>query len=97
MFISMYNLFRNNFYRKEENTMYDFRIILCADGTEIIDRSLKTPYSTLTPAQMAEYQEMNIQIAISDRMKRKAQREEEERRKRERNLLYRLACLCGIV
>ncbi len=77
--------------------MYDFRIIKCADGSEIIDRSLKTPYSALTPTQMIEYQEMNIQIAISDRMKRKAQREEERKIKRERNFLYRLACIFGIV
>lgn len=77
--------------------MYNFRIITCADGSEIIDRSLKTPYSALTPTQMIEYQEMNIQIAISDRMKKKAQREEERKIKRERNLLYRLACIFGIV
>ena len=75
--------------------MYEFRIILCADGSEIIDRSLKTPYSALTPTRMTEYQEMDDQLAISDRMKRKAQREEERRIKRERNLLYKLACLCG--
>lgn len=77
--------------------MYDFRIILCADGSEIIDRSLKTPYSALTPTQMTEYQEVNDQLAISDRMKRKAHREEERNRKRERNLFYKLACICGIV
>lgn len=77
--------------------MYDFRIITCADGSEIIDRSLKTPYSALTPTQMTEYQEVNVQIAISDRMKRKAQREEEKRRRREKSLLYRMACMCGIV
>lgn len=77
--------------------MYDFRIITCADGSEIIDRSLKTPYSALTPTQMTEYQEMNVQLAISDRIERKKQREEERRVKREKNLLYRLACICGIV
>lgn len=76
--------------------MYEFRIISCENGSEIIDRSLKTPYSALTPTRMTEYQEVNVQLAISDRMKRKAQREEERRRKRERNPLYRLACLCGI-
>ena len=76
--------------------MYEFRIISCENGSEIIDRSLKTPYSALTPTRMTEYQEVIVQLAISDRMKRKAQREEERRRKRERNPLYRLACLCGI-
>ena len=60
--------------------MYEFRIISCENGSEIIDRSLKTPYSALTPTRMTEYQEVNVQLAISDRMKRKAQREEERRK-----------------
>lgn len=77
--------------------MFEFRIIQCADGSEIIDRSLKTPYSTLTPTQMIEYQEMNIEIAVMDRMKRKERREENRKRKRERNLFYKLAYICGIV
>lgn len=73
--------------------MYDFRIITCADGSEIIDHSLKTPYSALTPTQMTEYQEMAIQIAISERMKRKTQKEEERRLKRKRNLFYKLTSI----
>ena len=34
--------------------MYEFRIISCENGSEIIDRSLKTPYSALTPTRMTE-------------------------------------------
>ena len=77
--------------------MFDFRIITCADGTEIVDRTLKTPYNALTPLQMVEYMEMDAQIAIADRLERKERAETEHKRKISRNLLYRLACLCGLV
>lgn len=77
--------------RKEENIMFNFRIILCADGLEIIDYTLNTPYSTLTLEQMEEYIEMDKQNVIMDRIKRKQKREEEQKRKQEQNLFYRLA------
>ena len=77
--------------------MFEFRIIACADGTEIVDRTLKTPYNALTPLQMVEYQEMDAQIAIMDRMERKERLEAERQRKLARNPIYRLACLCGLV
>ena len=38
-----------------ENIMFEFRIINIADGNQIIDRSLKTPYKALTPLQMMKY------------------------------------------
>lgn len=38
--------------------MFNFRIINMADGNQIIDRNLKTPYEALTPLQMVEYAEM---------------------------------------
>ena len=38
--------------RKVVNKMFNFRIITCPDGTQIIDPSLKTPYNALTPIQM---------------------------------------------
>ena len=77
--------------------MFDFRIISCADGTEIIDRSLKTPYKALTPAQMVEYIETDIQLAILDRMERKARTEADRKRKLIRNPIYKMACLCGLI
>ena len=80
-----------------EIIMFDFRIITCADGTEIVDRTLKTPYNALTPLQMVEYMEMDAQIAIADRLERNERAETEHKRKISRNLLYRLACLCGLV
>ena len=77
--------------------MFDFRIINLSDGDQIIDTSLKTPYSALTPVQMIEYVEIDVQLTIADRMKRKVQMESERRQKIARNPLYRLACLCGLV
>lgn len=77
--------------------MFEFRIITCADGNQIIDRNLKTPYSALTPLQMVEYLEMDNRLAFMDRMKRKAKLEAERKRKRERSLLWKIAYMCGLV
>ena len=52
--------------------MFDFRIINTADGNQIIDRQLKTPYSSLTPVQMLEYAEMEDRLAYMDRLEKKA-------------------------
>ena len=52
--------------------MFNFRIIDTADGNQIIDRNLKTPYNALTPIQMMEYLEMDNRLAYMDRMERKA-------------------------
>lgn len=71
---------------------FNFRIIDIADGNQIIDRRLKTPYSALTPLQMVEYIEMDVQLAIMDMMERKAK--EETGRKRlvsVRNQIYKIA------
>lgn len=76
--------------------MFDFMIIVCADGTEIIDRAKRTSCDMLTLPQMVEYIEMDVQLAIMDRMRREA-RAEESKRKLLRNPLYRLACLCGLI
>lgn len=76
--------------------MFNFRIIDTADGNQIIDRQLKTPYNTLTPSQMVEYVEMDNQLAYMDRLKKKARDEADRRRRVARNPLYRLACICGL-
>lgn len=49
---------------------FDFRIIVCSNGLEIIDRRQKIFYHQLTPAQMVEYIEMEIQLAILDELER---------------------------
>lgn len=77
--------------------MFDFRIIDTADGNQIIDRNLKTPYKALTPLQMVEYLEMDNRLAYMDRMERKARAEAERKRKLARNPIYKMACLCGLV
>ena len=77
--------------------MFKFRIINLPDGNQIIDPSLKTPYNTLTPLQMVEYQEMDVQLAYMDRMERKAREEAKQRQKLARNPIYKMACLFGIV
>lgn len=77
--------------------MFDFRIIDTADGNQIIDRNLKTPYKALTPLQMVEYLEMDNKLAYMDRMERKAREEAERKRKLARNPIYKMACLCGLV
>lgn len=77
--------------------MFNFRIIETADGNQIIDRQLKTPYSSLTPVQMVEYTEIDKRLAYMDSMERKSRREAEKQRKISHNLFYRLACVIGIL
>ena len=77
--------------------MFDFRIIDTADGNQIIDRNLKTPYKALTPLQMVEYLEMDNRLAYMGRMERKARAEALRKRKLARNPIYKMACLCGLV
>lgn len=77
--------------------MFDFRIIEIADGNQVIDRNLKTPYNSLTPIQMVEYSEMDKELTYMDRMKERRQRAAECKRKIQKNFIYKMACLCGVV
>lgn len=77
--------------------MFNFRIITTADGNQIIDRNLKTPYDALTPTQMMEYMEMDNSLAFMDRMERKAKQKAEHMQKVARNPFYRLACMVGLM
>ena len=78
--------------------MFDFRIIDTEDGNQIIDRNLKTPYKALTPLQMAEYIEMDVQLAIMDKMERIAKEEMDRKRPVSvRNQIYKIACFFGLV
>lgn len=76
---------------------FGFRIIICDNGTEIIDRNKTTSYSELTPLEFAEYTEMDVQLFLMDRMERKAREEMERRRKLAKNPLYRIAVFGGLV
>ena len=80
-----------------ESNLFEFRIINLPNGTQIIDTTLKTPYDALTPLQMVEYTEVDVQIAVMDRMERKRKLEEQRSRKLARNPFYRMACFCGMV
>lgn len=75
--------------------MFSFRIIICADGTEVIDRQRKTFYNQLTPDQMKEYIELDFQLELMDRLEQMVK--EEDYRGKLRNPIYRLACLCGMI
>lgn len=48
--------------------MFNFRLINTADGNQIIDPTLKTPYNSLTADQMIEYIEMDKQLIFMKRM-----------------------------
>lgn len=76
--------------------MFEFRIIETADGNQIIDRNLKTPYNALTPLQMLEYMEMDATLSLMDRLEKKSRKEAERRQRVARNPFYRLACMCGL-
>jgi len=77
--------------------MFDFRIIDTEDGNQVIRRDLKTPYSALTPLQYIEYTNMEVQLYIADRQKKKFLKEADRRRKIARNPFVRFACFCGLV
>lgn len=77
--------------------MFDFRLFNTPDGNQIIDKTLKTPYESLTPSQMLEYMEVDNQLSFMERMEKKRQREAEQKRKLAKNPLWKLACVCGIV
>ena len=77
--------------------MFNFRIITTADGNQIIDRNLKTPYEALTPVQMVEYTEMDNRMTFMDRIERKERQKAEHMRKVARNPFYRFACMVGLI
>ena len=77
--------------------MFNFRLINTPDGNQIIDTTLKTPYSSLTPLQMMEYMEMDNQLAYMERMERKQKRETERKQKFTYKFMRKVACACGIM
>ena len=79
------------------NNMFTFRIIDMENGIQIIDTHLQTPYNSLTPVQMLEYMEVDTQMAIMDRIKKKERRAAEHRRRIARNPFLKLAYFCGLI
>ena len=80
-----------------EKTWFDFRIIRCADGNDLIDETLKTPYAALNPVQMVEYTEVDNNLAYMRRLERQKRRETERQRKFTYKLFHKVACICGIM
>ena len=77
--------------------MFDFRLINTPDGNQIIDFTLKTPYSSITPLQMEEYIEIDNQLAYMEWMERKQKREAERNQKFTYKFMHKVACMCGIM
>ena len=77
--------------------MFNFRLINTPDGNQVIDITLKTPYSSLTPLQMIEYIEVDNRLAYMERMEKKQQRESERKWKFTYKLFHKIACACGIM
>lgn len=66
--------------------MFNFRLINLANGNQVIDKSLKTPYASLTPLQMIEYIEIDNKMAYIESIERKKIREI----KNNQNFIFRL-------
>ena len=84
-------------FQQEEKEMFNFRIIETADGNQIIDTTLKTPYESLTPFQMLDYMEVDAHMATMERLERNKKKAMNRRRKLSRNLLYKVACMVGLI
>lgn len=83
--------------RNTEKTWFDFRIIRCTDGNDLVDETLKTPYASLNPVQMVEYTEVDNNLAYMRSIERQKRREAERQRKFARKLFHKVACACGIM
>lgn len=77
--------------------MFNFRIITTADGTEVIDRTLKTPYSALTPSALLEYTETEKMLYFFSKEKRKKRKEESRKETKIHSILASLQTACGIL
>ena len=77
--------------------MFNFRIINTPDGNQIIDTTLKTPYSSLTAVEMLEYIEVDARLECMKRMERKQRREAERKQKLTYRFMHKVACMCGIM
>ena len=65
----------------QNNLIFNFRIEKATNGTEIINTHLQTPWDSLTPEMLIVYKEMENALYMSERMKRKAERQYRRNRK----------------
>lgn len=54
---------------------FNFRIIRSANGAEIIDSTLSTPYNSLTPLQMMDYINVENSLYFAEKRKRRIKKE----------------------
>lgn len=76
--------------------MFNFRIIDIGDGIQVIDTASSTPYSALTPTQMVEYVEVDVQLYAMGRKARETRIKAGRKRKLVGDIAHRLACFCGL-
>lgn len=51
--------------------IFNFRLVKCANGVEVIDKTLSTPYSLLTPTEMLDYTQVDNDLFVMERLKKK--------------------------
>lgn len=61
--------------------MFKFRIITTAEGIQVIDQSLLTPYESLTPLQMLEYIKVDNSLYYMKKLERKQKKEAQKKNK----------------
>lgn len=61
--------------------MFKFRIITTAEGIQVIDQSLLTPYESLTPLQMLEYIKVDNSLYYMKKLERKQKKEAQQKNK----------------
>ena len=54
---------------------FNFRIIKTANGAEVIDSTLSTPYSSLTPMQMLDYINVENSLYFAEKRKRRIKKD----------------------
>ena len=77
--------------------MFEFRIINQPDGSQVIDNTLKTPYSSLTLEQFQEYVEVSKCVEFLELLKIKERRETVRKQKFLYTLFHKVACVCGMM
>lgn len=70
---------------------YDFRIIRCQDGSEIIDEKLKTPLDSIDGVLAAEYQKVQDALDIIHKKERRDRKKHQQSRRK--NATYYLKSL----
>ena len=77
---------------EQENLLYfDFRLHTDGNGNQIIQTGHRTFLDSLTPSQMLEYMTVHEMLLSQKRIQLR------QERSRRSNLLWKIACLCGII